>query len=323
MLILQIVIIAVVMTFLLFVMNSFAKNERIYWAYFVLGIEFMLLGMFLVSLFRLNIIFFVLVLFYFILMCTLGIRNYYNLKIVEIDLESEYVNEDISVGFVADFQFDKHRHSYNKRAQRRVNRIVKEQNFDLMLIGGDYVNYYEHLPIFMELLKEMRENNEIYNVFGNHDHLWLHEMAREMEAIGIKTLENEYEKIVMDKGEFVLIGLEDYWTGSPEYPEIKEEDQDLLRIAMIHNPDTMNILKDIKFDLALSGHYHNGQVNLIPKLTIARLLTRYVYGMFETELGKLYVTSGIGGTFLRGYLSGYIRWNARPEIVRINIRKKN
>ncbi len=322
MLILHIVVIIIVMTGLLFVMNFLAKTERLNWAFFVLGIEFMLLAMLLVNLFKYSIIFFVLFVIYIILVCLIGRINYYKLKIKEIDLEVEELEENITIGYIADFQFDKHSRSYNKKASKALNKKVNEQNFDILLMGGDYINYQNHLPIFTEHLKEMSSKNKTYSVFGNHDHLWKYEMKEDMDELGIKSLENEYEVVQIKNNKIVLIGLEDYWTGAPEFPQIPKEYEKLPKILLIHNPDTINVLKDEKYDLALAGHYHKGQVNFIPGVHIARIITKYVYGLFDIGTNKMFVTSGVGGTFMRGYISGYIRWNAPPEIVKINLTKK-
>jgi len=70
----------------------------------------------------------------------------------------------------------------------------------------------------------------------------------------------------------------------------------------------------------LSGHYHAGQVNfLLFKLPL--LVSKYVFGSYFLKGLHLYVTSGIGGTFLRGALGSYIRFLARPEIIKFDFKK--
>ena len=77
--------------------------------------------------------------------------------------------------------------------------------------------------------------------------------------------------------------------------------------------------KDSKIDFMLSGHYHGGQIKVFG-LTMQRLITKYVYGYFKKGNTQLYVTSGVGGSYMRGEKGKYIRFNARPEINKFKLK---
>ncbi len=81
-------------------------------------------------------------------------------------------------------------------------------------------------------------------------------------------------------------------------------------------------------DLVLSGHYHGGQIKLLPEpggLSIARLLTPYAEGLFqlprtagvatgEPKVGNLFVGRGVGITALP------IRINCPPQIAHLTLK---
>mgnify|MGYP003301593977 CR=1 FL=1 len=49
---------------------------------------------------------------------------------------------------------------------------------------------------------------------------------------------------------------------------------------------------DIKIDLTLSGHTHNGQI--VPFNFLVKLRFKNIYGLYEKFQSKLYVSCGVG-----------------------------
>ena len=76
-----------------------------------------------------------------------------------------------------------------------------------------------------------------------------------------------------------------------------------------------------RVDLALSGHTHAGQITLFGLFGISPMSMKYWipyrYGMKNVKGGKLYITSGLGGSAFEQY----IRFFAQPEIVVIELKK--
>lgn len=70
-----------------------------------------------------------------------------------------------------------------------------------------------------------------------------------------------------------------------------------------------------KFDVALAGHSHGGQVRLpfVGSLVVPFGVGRYDLGLFRTAAGPLYVGAGLGWFYLN------LRFNCRPEITVIEI----
>ena len=83
------------------------------------------------------------------------------------------------------------------------------------------------------------------------------------------------------------------------------------RILLAHSPHIVERVDGVRFDLALVGHTHGGQINL-PPLREQWLRDdfgrRYPSGLFDTDGRTLYVNRGIGTYYLP------IRIGARPEI---------
>jgi len=86
-------------------------------------------------------------------------------------------------------------------------------------------------------------------------------------------------------------------------------------LLLIHYPFWIERLTGVKFDLALAGHSHGGQVRLpfLGAVLVPGGVGRYDLGLFRTPVGPLYVGSGIGWFFLN------LRFNCRPEIAVIEI----
>jgi uncharacterized protein len=83
-----------------------------------------------------------------------------------------------------------------------------------------------------------------------------------------------------------------------------------LRLLLCHFPKIVASLPAGAFDLILSGHVHDGQIN-IPygrgKLRLGEPRARYPSGIYRTSAGTLHVSPGLGTTLVP------FRFFARPE----------
>lgn len=72
---------------------------------------------------------------------------------------------------------------------------------------------------------------------------------------------------------------------------------DLFNILLIHEPDSIDSFEN-KFNLVLSGHSLNGQINIpiIKKLFLKNGSKKYYNGYYEINGSPLYVSNGIGTT---------------------------
>ncbi|MBE7057223.1 MAG: hypothetical protein E7388_07295 [Ruminococcaceae bacterium] len=171
----------------------------------------------------------------------------------------------------------------------------------------------------------------IYVVYGNHDNNKLFEHDEklkksftetlEMISSRIKVIENRTVLFQQEDREISICGAEDFRVISKkttdfiknERSKAKEKGQDFLLVS--HNPGILEILEEETADLAVLGHYHDGQVHL-PFRTEFHILRRkdklackgYIYGKHTYKKTPIYITSGLGNTNLA------IRYKSTPEI---------
>lgn len=258
---------------------------------------------------------------YGILIYYIGRKNYYDLEVKNLEFTSSKIDNEFNILYVADFQHDLDFNNYNYKMAKKVLDSINKQNYDLLLFGGDYINYISHIDQFSALLSEINNRKQAYGVYGNHDFEFINELENVFKQHNIQILKNELIDIVVNNNKIKISGVEDVWTGNPSFEKISPKLQsDTLHINLTHNPDFIKDVTNSEIDLSLAGHYHAGQVSFIPKLPIQRVISKYIYGLFEFNKIKLYVTSGAGGSFGRGRRGSYLRFNTKAEIVKIKFK---
>lgn len=186
---------------------------------------------------------------------------------------------------------------------------------DLLLLGGDFVT---GRPTEMEWLA--RELGAIpaplgrFAVLGNHDR-WSDAGAVIgcLEAAGIRVLMNANVRLAPPFDRIWVCGLDDHWSGRPDAADAVRGAQGV-RVVLMHAPSGLLDLGSERFDLALCGHTHGGQLALpggipivVPQGPLSR---RYARGRFRIgESGTLIVSVGLGCVVLP------LRTFADPEIV--------
>lgn len=159
-----------------------------------------------------------------------------------------------------------------------------------------------------------------YAVYGNHDNIAKDEVKKMLEDLGVTILENDFVELE----NIVVSGVADVWTGEPDYNIYQNDiNPEKYHVFLSHNPDYIKMVENVdSIDLALGGHYHNGQFQILPGFSFVKLVAKYPYGQYTVNNFQLFVTSGLGGSFLRGKHGCYVRVFTPPEIVYINITPK-
>jgi predicted MPP superfamily phosphohydrolase len=165
-------------------------------------------------------------------------------------------------------------------------------------------------------------------VLGNHDFfddprpIW-----RDLEAAGIRCLENASALVVRNGATLGLVGLQDPMARNGRFrrmvfgpgPRPEEAIRDLpaeaFRICLNHRPSEWEKALAAGARLTLSGHTHGGQINPIPGVSSARLIGPRTAGLYREGDDLLYVSRGLGVVGLP------IRIAAPPEIVIITLRR--
>ncbi|MCQ2379585.1 MAG: metallophosphoesterase [Victivallaceae bacterium] len=202
-----------------------------------------------------------------------------------------------------------------------VNASLEARKPDYLLIGGDISGAAYELPKLPGMLKELGTGVPVRLAApGNWEisKVWIHDWKKRVESAGIGWLDNSsfIDERVLVRG-----------TGKigAGYPELTDEsgDRKLMKIVITHNPDELVYLDNgmaglNRFDLALCGHFHGGQVRIpwFGALKIPSIYGRkFDYGLFSNSTMKLkmIVSSGLRG------LTCKARFMCRREVVYIDV----
>lgn len=195
---------------------------------------------------------------------------------------------------------------------------------DLIVILGDYItgngrtSHRVEPEVFAPILKDLHAPFGVYSVLGNHD-WWYngYKVRRELEANGIKVLDNEVLRIDVRGTPLWLAGLADLWTRQQQIEQtITQVPEGEPLIALTHNPDIFPQLPQ-RVPLLLAGHTHGGQVRLPligSVVESSRFGERYERGHVFENGHHLFVTTGVGTSIVP------VRFGVPPEIVLLEIK---
>lgn len=186
---------------------------------------------------------------------------------------------------------------------------------DVLLLGGDFVTgRASEIDWLARELGDIPAPLGRFAVLGNHD-LWSDAgyVAERLEAAGVRVLVNANVRLGAPFDRVWVCGLDDYWSGRPD-AAATFRGADGVRVVLMHAPSGLLDLGDERFELALCGHTHGGQVALpggipivVPRGPLSR---RYARGRFRIgDGGTLVVSIGLGCVVLP------LRIFANPEIV--------
>jgi uncharacterized protein len=201
-------------------------------------------------------------------------------------------------------------HKGDRAYTRSVVDLINAQSPDFVCFTGDIVEDARYLPEALELLSGLQA--PIYGVPGNHDYrsrASFRDIRKCFSATGGAWLMDE-QRIIAD-GRINLIGMAGMGFRMPT-PVATTGTKNIL---LMHYPAWVKRLGDRKFDLMLAGHSHGGQVRIpfYGSIIVPHWVGEYDLGLYRTQSGPLYVTSGIGWFPLP------FRFNCRPEVTVIEI----
>jgi predicted MPP superfamily phosphohydrolase len=226
----------------------------------------------------------------------------------------------LRVGFASDFHAGP---TTDAGLLRRACESLGQARPDLLLLGGDFVSLDVHqIDWLAPLLGRIPAPLGRFAVLGNHDR-WsgADHIARALESAGIAMLTNRNQRLPPPYQDVWVCGLDDFVSGTPDV-RAALEGADGGRIVLMHGPANLVNLEGQRFDLALCGHTHGGQIALPSGRPIAAapgpLARRYSRGRFAVkEGGTLVVSVGLGCSGLP------LRVNAQPEILLCDLQPRD
>jgi predicted MPP superfamily phosphohydrolase len=167
-----------------------------------------------------------------------------------------------------------------------------------------------------DLLANLSAPLGVWIVRGNWESPNLAEEGRTFfHSMGARFLINSGAKVREDVW---LAGLDDPASGEPHIGQaLAGAPADSFKLVLMHAPDYFDEIAG-RFDLALAGHTHGGQIVLpvLGPLWLPDGGRRYLKGWFTRNGSQLFVSRGIGTSRFPARLS------ARPELAIIDVRPR-
>lgn len=194
---------------------------------------------------------------------------------------------------------------------KTLQKVVNEINLinpDIVFFTGDLIDKDYNLAEqekekLIELLSNIKSKYGKYSIIGNHDIKKDIELLKEIYTnSNFKLLQNNYDIIYSNKNEKIFIGGTDTYSFDKadinKTMEYFQNNEDITyKIILTHEPDyTDSIINNYNIDLILSGHSHNGQINIpfIKKLFLPYGSKNYYEPYYKINNTELYISSGIG-----------------------------
>lgn len=226
------------------------------------------------------------------------------------------VTKEATIAHLSDTHFKGHHiEAQAKKIIENLNDILP----DYLLFTGDLIDCFEASPWLKDMLppylRQMKARYGKIAVYGNHDigggakHVY----RSIMEEGGFQVLCNE----VIGCLEFGIsfFGVDDPCAGYEDQELVKQQ-LSPYQVLLCHEPDFVDQIDTTYLDLMVSGHTHGGQIYLplLSKVILPKGGKRYRKGLYQIQDMKLYVSSGIGTTWLP------FRFRNVPEIIVYHIR---
>ena len=206
---------------------------------------------------------------------------------------------------------------YLEKCIERVNSL----DADIIVLTGDYVTHDfngNYRRIAVDVIGKLKSRFGIYACLGNHDYGigsvirsrrgdLLADLTDGMGQYGVKMLRNESASIEIDGKELFFVGLGDVWAEDfrPE-KAYKKIPKSSTSITLVHNPVSVEHLKNYRSNVVMSGHTHGVQHPFAGTLGVLGK-PKYHAGIYQVHDKQLYVNRGLGRL-------GQLICSPRPEI---------
>ena len=222
---------------------------------------------------------------------------------------------------------------FSRERVEDVFQTINNLSPDLILLGGDYATDSDSAIAFFRDMPALHARLGVFAVVGNHDRTMpdnnLNTLMKQMRDCGVTPLVNTVSAVRVGQATLYLAGVDDYYNGFPDVAgvaaQVRAED---FVIFAGHTPDLMPDVLKAKgadgdnhwFDLALFGHTHGGQINLMGYTPFSKLSpevgARYLSGWREENRAAVLVSNGVGTSGLP------VRLFARPQVHLITLKAR-
>ncbi len=201
----------------------------------------------------------------------------------------------------------------HERVRAMAEAAAREQP-DLVVFTGDLVN--DSASFALDAARTLAAIPSRFGTFaclGNHDYYaGADRVATAMRDAGLQLLRTE--GVLLERGgdSLWLAGVDEAWFHRTDLPRaLARRPPGTPTILLSHHPELFPEAARAHVDLQLSGHTHGGQIaflRLHPSLSLYRLISPFVAGLYRLEDALLYVNRGCGT------VRPLVRLGAPPEV---------
>jgi len=199
----------------------------------------------------------------------------------------------------------------------KVNRLDP----DLVAVTGDFIaSGSAFVSVVADALKGLSARDGVFASMGNHDYFTDGDaLARALEKAGLTVLRNGGVDIRRGGAAIHVAGVDDTWTRRADVGKaLAGRPSGTPVVLLAHDPALFPEAALHGVDLTLSGHTHGGQIG-VPfvgrRFNLARLMSPFTSGVYESGPSTLYVNHGLGTT------GPPVRLGAAPEIAILTLRR--
>lgn len=196
----------------------------------------------------------------------------------------------------------------NKEITKNIIKEINILNPDIVVFTGDLIDK-DYNPTntdindLKELLLSIKSKYGKYSVIGNNDNKIRETIEDIYTSSNFILLNNDYDIIYGNNNDKLFIGgLDTYSYDKSDIDKTMTyftDNEDInYKIILVHEPDYIDIInsKYNDINLVLSGHSHNGQVNIpyVKKLFLPFGSRKYYENYYKVSNTDLYISSGLG-----------------------------
>jgi predicted MPP superfamily phosphohydrolase len=199
-----------------------------------------------------------------------------------------------------------------------------ERSPDLILIAGDLLTRRRGEAALARAVGRLDAPHGVFAVLGNHDvgesrdpFIEADADHGEVERAGAALLVDESRSFSVGGARVQIVGVDPRrYQGRRAQPADLAEPEADLRILLCHFPEVVDRVPEGVFGLVVAGHMHGGQICLPwpgGRVRLEHLRARYWEGLHRRPGGTLYVSRGLGTSFVP------FRFLARPEVAELRL----
>lgn len=217
---------------------------------------------------------------------------------------------------------------------KALARIIRNECVDAVLVAGDHFDHKYDANNSFALFEQLAKDIPVFFVTGNNEEM-LEErdgLMYEMQMMGVHTLDNSAETIVVDGVPVTVFGLPDVsayidsdewvWAAQQVLRPTSEVESGRYHIVLAHRPEQYDFYNQLDGHLVFCGHAHGGQWQfpLLGGIFAPHqyLFPRYYQGVYKMGKKKPYYMVVGTGFDVHPVVP---RINNRPELIVLEVRK--